>query len=201
MEGEMNYFKVLLLVFISLYSTSSNSQTTDFGRLDVTWTDLGFAGGAGQVAVHTDAIEKISDNINTRYNKYSGVANSAVTTITHNLGAPFAEYRVVIYTGNGISLVRVQDPVAAGWVIAAGGTPNTQIDITAPSSGGPHTFAVLIQQATFIESIDELDDVDISTTPPTTGQTLVWDGTKFEAGSGGGGGSGEINYISANSSA
>jgi hypothetical protein len=45
-------------------------------------------------------------------------------------------------------------------------------------------------------SIDDLADVDTSTTPPTTGQALVWDGLNWIPGAGGSGsGVGGINYI------
>lgn len=39
-------------------------------------------------------------------------------------------------------------------------------------------------------SIDDLSDVDITTTPPANGDTLVWDTDHFEPGAGGGGGTG-----------
>jgi hypothetical protein len=45
-------------------------------------------------------------------------------------------------------------------------------------------------------SIDELSDVDTTTTPPVVGQALVWDGTDWIPGeSGSGSGVGGINYI------
>ena len=42
-------------------------------------------------------------------------------------------------------------------------------------------------------SIDGLTDVDTTTTAPTNGQALVWDGNNFVPGAGGGGHDGDVD--------
>lgn len=43
-------------------------------------------------------------------------------------------------------------------------------------------------------NLDDLTDVDTSTTPPTSGQALVWDGTQWEPGTVSGGGGGDVDW-------
>lgn len=156
---------------------------TIVGRAQIDHPALGTAGGS---ALHA-AIETIYTNIGNdlagRYETVASVANSAVTTFTHNFGVQFADLKILLYTGTHPNLVRVSDPVAAGWTIAAnGGNPKTQVDVTAPGSGGPHTFAVMITHGRGAEKLDELDDVNLSVAA-VDGNYFIYDSgsTAFKA--------------------
>lgn len=176
--------KIFLMVAMIVSLIGGDSYATIVGRMELDHPAQGTTSG-----VHT-SIETIyttiSDNVNSRYFESSGVANSFTTTYRHNLGAAFSQYNVLIYTGIGNSKVRVADPVASGWVIAAtGGNPNQEIDVTTPSSGGLHTFSVVIIHGKGSEKLDDLSDVD--TTGKEDGQALVYNsGTgNFEPGASG----------------
>jgi hypothetical protein len=148
---------------------------TIVGRSQIDHPALGTAGGS---ALHA-AIETIYTNIGNdlagRYETAASVANSTLTTFTHNFGVQFADLKVLLYTGTFPNLVRVSDPVASGWTIAANGTnPKTQIDVTTPGSGGPHTFALMITHGRGAERLKDLDDVDF-TVAPVDGQLFIYD--------------------------
>jgi len=107
---------------------------------------LGAAGGSGLHASIQTLYLVLGNDSQSRYVSYSAVANSAVNSYAHNFGVTFAELNIAIYTGTYPNLILVADPVAAGYTIV--GTPGnlkTSLDVTAPSSGGPHTFNLLIQ--------------------------------------------------------
>ncbi len=147
---------------------------TVVGREQLDHPALSTPGGSG---LHT-SIETIYTNIGDdnpgRFKVYAGISNATLTTVTHNFGVQFADLKVYIYTGSHPTLTRVADPVAAGWtIVATGGTSKTQINVTTPGSGGPHTFAVWIVHGRGTEKTTDLDDV--STTPPTNGQILIYD--------------------------
>lgn len=130
----------------------------------ITFPDLGDAAGASQVNTQQNTIAELSNDDNSRYRTASGVIDGVTTTFDHDFGVDFSELSFLLYTGTHPNLVRVASPSAAGWTIQANVTnPNEQVDVIAPSSGGPHTFALVILH--------------------TSG------------GTGGGSGTGEINYI------
>lgn len=148
---------------------------TIVGRSQIDHPALGTAGGS---ALHA-AIETIYTNIGNdlagRYETAASVANSTVTTFTHNFGVQFADLKVLLYTGTHPNLTRVSDPVASGWTIAANVTnPKTQIDVTTPGSGGPHTFAAMVTHGRGAEKLKDLDDVDF-TVAPADGQLFIYD--------------------------
>jgi hypothetical protein len=144
------------------------------GRAQLDHPALGAAGGSALHASIESIYTVIGNDLAARYNTAASIANSAVTTFTHNFGVQFADLKVLLYTGTHPNLVRVADPVASGWVIAATvGFEKTQIDVTAPSSGGPHTFAVITMQSRGAEKLADLDD--INTTAPIDGQFLIYD--------------------------
>ena len=144
------------------------------GRAQLDHPALGAAGGSALHASIESIYTVIGNDLAARYNTAASIANSAVTTFTHNFGVQFADLKVLLYTGTHPNLTRVADPVASGWVIAAnGGNLKTQIDVTAPSSGGPHTFAVITMQSRGAEKLADLDD--INTTAPIDGQFLIYD--------------------------
>jgi hypothetical protein len=144
------------------------------GRAQLDHPALGAAGGSALHASIESIYTNIGNDLAARYDTAASIANSAVTTFTHNFGVQFADLKVLLYTGTHPNLVRVADPTASGWVIAAnGGNLKTQIDVTAPSSGGPHTFAVITMQSRGAEKLTDLDD--INTTAPIDGQFLIYD--------------------------
>lgn len=148
---------------------------TIVGRSQIDHPALGTAGGS---ALHA-AIETIYTNIGNdlagRYETAASVANSTLTTFTHNFGVQFSDLKVLLYTGTHPNLVRVSDPAASNWTIAAnGGNPKTQIDVTTPPSGGPHTFALMVTHGRGAEKLKDLDDVDF-TVAPVDGQLFIYD--------------------------
>jgi hypothetical protein len=174
-----------LIPFLIALTAYAQGTTTTISRLQLVHPDLTYPGGSTLHTAIRTLFTKLGDNITTRYTETTSVANSAVTTITHNLGVPYSELRVLLYTGTGNSKVRVSNPTTAGWTIAGNGTnPNTQVDVTAPSSGGPHTFSVVILQENV--ALKDLTDVDLSTSAQD-GQALVYSSTagKFQPGASG----------------
>lgn len=148
---------------------------TIVGRSQIDHPALGTAGGS---ALHA-AIETIYTNIGNdlagRYETAASVANATLTTFTHNFGVQFSDLKVLLYTGTHPNLTRVSDPVASNWTIAANGTnPKTQIDVTTPPSGGPHTFALMVTHGRGAEKLKDLDDVDF-TVAPVDGQLFIYD--------------------------
>lgn len=217
--------KLVLLAALAATTAVAHQDDTDLGRLVLVHPDLGHEGGS---ALHTkirDLYTRVSNNVSSRYQEYTGVANSTVTTYTHNMGVPFADLVVILWDDVGAAKTRIVDPVAAGWTIAAGGTPETQVAITAPSSGGPHDFTVEIYEGLkgmAVQSpasvaitggtiananIDNYVDVNEETAPatPSSGKIRVYgksdkkvykkDSTGLETELGGSSGSGEINVI------
>lgn len=145
------------------------------GRRKLDHPSLGTAGGSALHASVETLYTNIGDDLGGRFKTAASVANSAVTTFEHNYGTQFADLKVLIYTGTHPNLTRVSDPVASGWTIAATvGFEKTKIDVTAPGSGGPHTFAVFIAQTRGSEKLKDLDDVDFSVAP-TDGQFFIYD--------------------------
>lgn len=121
------------------------NTTTELGRLKLAHPDLGYQGGSTLHELASTLYTKLSDNIDSRYAEYSSVANSAVTTVEHNLGVALTAANVLLYTGTGTSKTAIANPTASGWTIAATtGFTTTKVDITAPSTGGPHTFSVAL---------------------------------------------------------
>ena len=107
---------------------------------------LGAAGGSGLHASIQTLYLVLGNDSQSRYVSYSAVANSATNVYAHNFGVTFAELNIAIYTGTYPNLILVADPVAAGYVIVGtAGNLKTSLDVTAPISGGPHTFNLLIQ--------------------------------------------------------
>ena len=147
---------------------------TIVGRSQLDHPAFNTTGGSGLHASIETIYTNIGNDLGARYDTAASIANSAVTVIDHNFGIPFADLKINLYTGTHPNLVRVADPVASGWVIAAtAGFLKTKIDVTAPSSGGPHTFAVLTMQSRGSEKLKDLDDINTST--PIDGQFLIYD--------------------------
>jgi hypothetical protein len=137
--------RILLLASLLAAAPALADNTTDVGRIPLAHPNLGHVGGAPLHAHMNDIFTALSNDVSTRYVEYTGKANSSVTSFAHNLGEPFADLTVVLYSGVGITKTRVANPSGSGWTIAAtGGTSTVSVDVTAPSSGGPHSFSLEI---------------------------------------------------------
>ena len=118
---------------------------TVVGREQLDHPALGATPGAGLHTSIETIYTKIGNDNPGRWFTGSAVADSTTTTYEHNFGAAFSEYSIALYTGTHPNLTRVANPGAAGWTIAAnGGFLKTKIDVTTPSSGGPHTYALVV---------------------------------------------------------
>jgi len=143
---------VLLLTLIMAPAVFGQVTTsTNVGRDQIAHPDFTHQRGIGLHTKIRDAWTAMSDDISGRFDAYSSIANATTTTVTHNLGFVLADIGVQIYSGTHPTLTKVcevagtsDDCTGLGWLIAAGPTPNTQIDVTTPPGGGPHTFAVVI---------------------------------------------------------
>lgn len=136
---------LLMLAVLSGAAQAQITTSTTLGRLLLVHPDLGHIGGATLHTKMTTLFTRVADNVSTRYQEYTAVANSTLSTYDHEFGVPFADLTVILWSGNGTSKTRISDPAGAGWTIAATvGFTTTKIDITTPSSGGPHTFAIEI---------------------------------------------------------
>lgn len=167
---------IYILSFLALVTTVAYGASQLGRNSKITYPDLGNPSGASQVNTQQTAVTNLSDDDNSRYRVGTAIADSTLTVFDHDFGVAFSELNVIVYTGTFPALTRVPDYTAAGWVIAAtGANPKTQIDVTTPGSGGPHTFVVMIIQGKGSEKLNDLSDVDVETIAPEAGQSLVWD--------------------------
>jgi len=139
--------KRLILSLLLIATFAQGDQVTTLGRLQVDWPDLSHPGGAALETHIHDAVGFMSDNMGSRYEAWAAQADSTTVTHTHNLGITFADLGWRLFTGTHPNLTfvcnKVADCATAGWVVAAGASPTTQIDVTAPGAGGPHNFALV----------------------------------------------------------
>lgn len=139
----MSKFKYMILGVMAAV-TVPIIASTNLGRMSLSWPDLDDPGGPAMVAEVQGTIESLSDNMPSRINEFSAIADSVTTTITHNFGLNSADLGLILYTGVGNT--KVFNPIgASGFTIIDNvGDPKNQIDITTPSSGGPHDFSFLV---------------------------------------------------------
>ena len=106
---------------------------------------LATAGGSALHASIENLYTLLGNDAMSRYKAFSAVANSSVGVIAHEFGLDFANLKVQILTGTYPALTLVSDPIGSGWTVTATtGLESRSIDVTAPSSGGPHTYAVIV---------------------------------------------------------
>lgn len=189
---------------------------TILGRAKIDHPALGTVGGAGLHTSIETIYTNLANHLGGRFNAYTAIANSTVSTYEHNFGVAFEELDFAVYTGTHPALTRVTDLVAAGWtVIATVGFEKTKIDITTPAAGGPHTFAIfVIHSNSILENktlkqgvIDNFFDVNEESAPatPSAGKVRVYAKTDkkvyrkgsdgIEAQLGGASGAGGVNYL------
>ncbi len=171
-------------LFAVFYSDILIGQTVTLGRQGYVYPDLGHPGGPAQVSLQHSVIEKISNDLNSRYEQYVSVPNSTVNTVSHNFGLNYESLSVILFSGVYPNLTKIDD--ITNWTISPTfGFEKTAIDVTTPSSGGPHDFAILITVVPGPLSLNDLEDVDLATNLPSDGQTLIYNGSNFIAGSAG----------------
>ena len=106
---------------------------------------LATAGGSALHAAIENLYTVLGNDAMSRYKAFTAVANSSVGVIAHEFGLDFANLKVQIFTGTYPALTLVSDPIGTGWTVAATtGLASRSIDVTAPASGGPHTYAVVV---------------------------------------------------------
>lgn len=178
---------------------------TIVGRAKLDHPASNTAAGGGTLHTSVESLwTQVSDHLPGRAKQYSALANSTLSTYEHGFGVPFEDLRVNIYTGTLGNLTAVPDPVTSGWTIAAtAGFLKTKIDVTTPSSGGPHTFVVQVIEAKRDRFLD-LHEVAAPATPPANtvrlytkadGKVYKKDDTGLEQAVGSGSGAGGINYL------
>jgi hypothetical protein len=115
------------------------------------------------------------------------VADSNTTTFRHNFGLNSADLEFFLYTGTGTSKVFV-NPVVAGYVIVDNGAnPKLEIDVTAPSSGGPHDYTLVVSWSAVGGGTATDVGSGASTVVATAGADLLEGQAVFGADDGGGG--------------
>lgn len=145
------------------------------GRAKLDHPALDTAGGVG---LHTsiEAIyTAIANHLSGRFFSAASVANSVTTTFEHNFGANLAELQLVLYTGTTPTGTLVPNPKAAGWTIAeTSGFEKIKIDVTAPSSGGPHTFHfILVHVSDVKERAEALNGIQPTYAPSMVGEVRI----------------------------
>ena len=190
---------------------------TVVGRSKLDHPALGTTGGSALHSSIETMWTAVSDHLGSRFKSYSSQSNSTTVTYEHNFGKDLSTLQVHIYTGSAGNLTKVKDPTAAGWVIAAtSGFLKTKVDVTTPSTGGPHTFVVSVHEDE--KSLDNLSItgtagqgyVDVTTqssapSSPASGDVRIYsktdgklykkDSSGNEAAVGAGSGSGGVNYL------
>lgn len=148
-------------------------------RILVDHPALGTSGGAPLHAQIEAIYKKLGDNINDRFFYVENLANLATADVEHNFRVPLDGLRYDVYawdTGTqeltlltaSTTPTRAQIPVTA-----TPGFTTTQARLT-NNSGAERDLVIAIFQDPI--ELDELTDVDLSTTPPTDGQALAYDG-------------------------
>lgn len=178
----MRYLVLLSTILSLVYGPYLHGAVV--GRLQLNHPALGTVGGS---ALHS-SIESlwtiVSDDINSRYTEFSGVTNATTYEVNHNFGTFLSEIKVDLYSGVTGSLTRITEassPALSLYTIQQKtGEERTTIEIITPASGTPSDLAVILSGHDIAESLDDLDDVDISTTAPEDGQALVYSASGSE---------------------
>lgn len=142
MQRTKNLFVRFLCLFLSVYMTGlpqafAHTNTTNYGRVPITWPDLGHEGGALLQSRIVTGITQLSNNLLGRWTGDVTLANSASTTITHNFGLALTKLKVLVFDA-GVQLTNAQ--VAADYVITQ---VNTNSYTVQNVSGGSKTIQVI----------------------------------------------------------
>jgi hypothetical protein len=160
------------------------TTSTTIGRLEVDHPDLGHDAGSGLHTKIRTLYQKLADNIGARYFEVDALADSASVDVDHNYKDAFSNLRVHLFerntgTGELTRIIKGGSPDLDNFTIAAtAGNLTTQTTIT-NNTGGAVDIAIIIIQGAFAEKLDDLADVDTTTSAPSNGDGLVFDGTNF----------------------
>lgn len=146
------------------------------GRRELDHPALGTPSNAGALHSSIETIyTTLSNDLASRYTVLTSVANNVTTTFKHNFGSDFNDLGFVIFTGTFPNITRVDNLRSSGWNIQpTSGNLKTHIDITTPSSGGPHTFVVIVYQLPEVSTKSEsLSNAQPNYIPAFTGQQRV----------------------------
>jgi len=141
------------------------TTTTTISRSQLVEPDENHDGGTLLHSRVTTLRTKLGDDDNSRYLEYTAIADNTASDFLHNFGVNLNQLDVLIYTGSGTSLTRVQDPLgqALPWgIVEKAGSEKTTLQITTPNGGGPHTFAVVVINNAFKDSSVWRDHVAVS---------------------------------------
>lgn len=117
------------------------------GRRKYSHPSLGAAGGSALHAAIELIYTTISNDGGGRFFAMSAVANSTVIDFEHNFGVDDTEVSYALFLGSHPALSKVADPTGSGWtIVPTPGFEKTKTRLTAPSSGGPHTFVLWVFQ-------------------------------------------------------
>lgn len=160
-------------------------MATDVSRLILSHPDLGAAGGAGLHASITAMYKKIGDNMSSRMLITLSLANSATATVEHDFRDAFSDMRwdlYIIASTDPYDFTRItssSSPALSSFAVAANITnPTTQIDIT-NNSGSSRNLCLVVHLDPLKLSEGDIQDVDTSSIAPTSGDALIWNGTKW----------------------
>lgn len=157
------------------------TTTTTISRSKLAQPDLGHDGGALLHSRITTLREKLGDQANSRYQEYTGIANGGVVELDHNFGANLDEIEVLIYSGSGATKQQILDPksTANGYAVAEkAGSEELIIEITAPASGGPHSFTVIALEGRQTEAKHHQLLESAPSTPAAGVIKTFWDSNK-----------------------
>ena len=151
------------------------TTTTTMSRSELVEPDENHDGGTLLHSRVTTVRTLLGDNDNSRYLEFTAIADNTTSDFKHNLGVNLNQLSVYIYTGSGIALTRVQDPLglALPWgIVEKGGSEKTTLEITSPNGGGPHTFAVVVVHNTLKDFSAWGDHVAVSSDLTLRDKTL-----------------------------
>lgn len=160
-------------------------------RLQLNHPTLGTAGGAGLHSSIESLYTKIGDNMADRWFAITDFDQTEVVDLLHNFETDINNLRYDLYNftgGEWVRLTAATSPARSAFsVIEKVGSEATTLQITNNTGGNNLTFAVGITFDSISLADSDIKDVDIVTTSPEDGQSLVWDSvsSKFKPGASG----------------
>lgn len=160
-------------------------------RLQLNHPTLGTAGGAGLHSSIESLYTKIGDNMADRWFAITDFDQTEVVDLLHNFETDINNLRYDLFNytgGEWVRLTAATSPARSAFsVIEKVGSEATTLQITNNTGGNNLTFAVGLTFDSISLADSDIKDVDIVTTAPEDGQSLVWDSasSKFKPGASG----------------